>query len=244
MASGPYKQAVLKPRVPVWHAKVDPGVRISRGEAIRKKLEAIYKSSATDKPICMRCDGIGHKARECKNGLLCFACNQLGHRAIHYKNVRTLSPRTSPDKSTLHALHTVHLPPTAPPSSYRVLSSKPDLKASAEMAQYKTPIFTFARSATSIALENDFVKSFILDDIAGWGPERVERELKKFRPRYQWVVTVFDEFKYMIKAPTVEWMEEHVGEGTITLDGTVFPTVMWHPGFGEGMKLASAWVRV
>lgn len=86
--------------------------------------------------------------------------------------------------------------------------------------------------------------SLVLDDIAGWGPERIERVLRKYFDGHNWVAVVFDEYKYLIKAPNRPWLESIAARGFLRLENVKFPVMAWESGFGEGRPLQSVWVRI
>lgn len=67
-------------------------------------------------------------------------------------------------------------------------------------SQRRTPIVTLTPSAEADLIEQEFRLSFLLDDIAGWGPEKVERVLRRRfrRDDHRWIATVYAEFQYLI----------------------------------------------
>lgn len=105
------------------------------------------------------------------------------------------------------------------------------------------PIQIFNSTADSALIERDLNQSFILDDVAAWGPGRIEQLLGQILDE-EWKVAVFDEWKYLIKAPTKEWQLSATRRGTIRMGGVQFPIIPWEPRFSEGKKLTSLWVRI
>lgn len=60
----------------------------------------------------------------------------------------------------------------------------------------------------------------------------------------QWKVTIFDEGKYLVQAPTLAWQQSLTRSGILRLDGVKFPVVPWEPKFSEGKRLTSLWVKI
>lgn len=109
---------------------------------------------------------------------------------------------------------------------------------------FRTPITTLVATNRSIAVEAELMMNFVLDDIAAWGPEKVESILRKYFDQHNWVAVVFDEWKYLIKAPNREWLESILARGYLRLENVQFPVVAWDRSFGEGRPLQSVWVRI
>lgn len=86
--------------------------------------------------------------------------------------------------------------------------------------------------------------SFLLDDIAGWGPEKVERVLRYSFPPYLWRVAVFDEFIYVIQTPSEDWLLAATRKRWLKMEDIQFPIVRWEANFNAGRRLTSLWVRL
>lgn len=67
---------------------------------------------------------------------------------------------------------------------------------------YLASITQLVATPRSVAIEDNLLQSFVLDDIAAWGPLRVEQALKKLHD-YPWFVTIFDEFFQIFDQGTV-----------------------------------------
>lgn len=72
--------------------------------------------------------------------------------------------------------------------------------------QIHPPVLMFNSTPESELIEQEFQLNFLLDDIAAWGPEKVERVLRFTYPPFKWRVAVFDEFVNVIQCPTEEWL--------------------------------------
>lgn len=57
-------------------------------------------------------------------------------------------------------------------------------------------------------------------------------------------MSVFDEFKYLIKAPSKLWLDSLATKGYLYLESVKFLIVAWEREFGEGLPLDVIWVRV
>ncbi|KAF3338585.1 hypothetical protein FCM35_KLT17422 [Carex littledalei] len=114
----------------------------------------------------------------------------------------------------------------------------------APITPFRAPIHIFTPSPAAEAQARDFQQSFILDDIVGWGPEQIEQALFRLFDQYQWKVAVFDEFRYIIKAPSVAWKNSTTRRGSILIDGVQFPVVPWDPSLNAGKRLTSLWLRI
>ena len=109
----------------------------------------------------------------------------------------------------------------------------------------RAPIHIFTPSAASEAQEREFQQSFILDDVVGWGPERMEDALfAHFGDQFPWRVAVFDEFRYLIKAPSMQWKNSVTRRGHLLMEGNQFPVISWDPVFNSGKRLVSMWLRI
>lgn len=112
------------------------------------------------------------------------------------------------------------------------------------MAGIRNPIVLFNATVDSAARLAEFERSFIMSDIAKWGPDKVEHTLSRTFQNLTWKVTIFDEEKYLIQAPTKDWAQSMTRSGTMHLDGVKFPIVLWEPKFSEGKKLTSLLVKI
>lgn len=61
---------------------------------------------------------------------------------------------------------------------------------------------------------------------------------------FNWIVVVFDDFKYLIKSPNKEWLEALTARGFLHLEAAKFPVIAWEREFLESMPLEVIWVRV
>ncbi|KAF3325449.1 Cellular nucleic acid-binding protein [Carex littledalei] len=111
-------------------------------------------------------------------------------------------------------------------------------------SKLRVPIPIFTPSAASEAQEREFAQSFILDDVAGWGPEQIEQAFYRLFDNFEWRVAVFAEFRYIIKAPSMAWKNSTVRRGSIFIDGIQFPVVAWDPSLNAGKRLTSLWLRI
>lgn len=84
----------------------------------------------------------------------------------------------------------------------------------------------------------------LLDDIAAWGPEKVERIRRSSYPPFLWRVAVFDEFVYVIQCPSEEWLISATRRRWLRMEDVQFPIVRWDASFDAGRRLTSAWVRL
>lgn len=106
------------------------------------------------------------------------------------------------------------------------------------------PILMLNSTPESEAILRELQMSFLLDDIAGWGPEKVERVLRYSFPPFLWVVRVYDEFTYLIQAPSDDWLIAATRRRWLRVEEAQFPILRWDPSFNAGNHLHSVWVRV
>lgn len=140
----------------------------SKSEVIQRTLRDLRNRSTRTNPICLRCGSSGHMARDCRNGQLCFICNKIGHKSQVCSATASYFPPTPPPK------------PFVNPQSDKSRVVKPQRKRFATMAApLHTLIITLTPTRESEMIEKEFAQSFILDDIGGWGPVRIERTLAK-----------------------------------------------------------------
>lgn len=231
-----FKTVVLKPPDPpldvVRQALPQPVSTESRASLIRRRFEALRARSTTANPICYRCGARGHIAVKCRNSRLCLVCNRHGHQSN-----RCSDGSNAPSPSSIS-------PPTIPVPTPITVSPPTKREVSAPMAGIRNPILLFNSTPESEQLLQNFQKSFILSDVAGWGVDQVERTINRVFTNLTWRVTIFDDQKYLIQAPTVEWKESMTRRGIIRLDGVKFPVVAWEPRYSEGKKLTSLWVKI
>lgn len=187
----------------------------TRAQIIKRKVAELKSRSTLKKSWCLKCGCPGHFIRDCRNAQLCFLCNGFGHKAyhckaesnpsaIHKQTLRhTANPRSIPHPSLTRRFQPTSTTRTTPPS---------------QMA-YRAPIVAFEESPMSRAVEERLLKSFVLDDIAAWGPEKIERQLQAEFPHanHRWIASVFDDYKYLIQAPHAEWLESMASIGFIRL---------------------------
>lgn len=102
----------------------------------------------------------------------------------------------------------------------------------------------FNSTPESEAINNELQLSLLLDDIAAWGPEKVERVLRDSYPPFQWRVAVFDEFVYVIQTPSEEWLLAATRRRWLRMEDIQFPILRWDPSFNAGRRLTSIWVRI
>lgn len=102
----------------------------------------------------------------------------------------------------------------------------------------------FNSTPESEAIDRELQLSFLIDDIAGWGPEKVERVLRFCYPPFLWVVQVFDEFVYLVQAPSDDWVASATRKKWLRLEDIQFPILKWDPSFDAGNRLHSVWIRI
>lgn len=222
-----FKQAVLQPRDLIQPQPRPVRRNESRAAVITRRFNSMRHRSTAKDPICYKCGSRGHFALGCRNAQLCLLCNKHGHKSHECSvdsNHGDLSSTLKSDK-----------PP--PPTHF------PDL-ANSTMASPRYPISIFNPTPESEKLLSDFHKSFILSDVANWGPDKVNSTIHRTFDKLPWSLTIFDEKKYLIQAPTKEWQQSMTRKGLLRLDGVKFPVVAWEPKFSEGKKLTSLWVKV
>ncbi|KAF3321904.1 Gag-Pol polyprotein [Carex littledalei] len=246
----------IAPRV--WQAKNKLIPIKSRGRLIKRKIEKIRSRSTAQHSICVRCGDTGHRAAECRNAQLCFACNKFGHKATVCRTPTAIVPFTPPKAEAPGASQPESFPlcntsssptssqPDAPDPIAPPLPMAPSRRAGHPPAHRgsirRWHIFT--PSAASEAQEREFTQSFILDDIVGWGPEQIEQAFFRLFDYFEWRVAVFDEFRYIIKAPSMAWKNSTVRRGSILIDGIQFPVVAWDPSLNAGKRLTSLWLCI
>lgn len=232
----------------------------SRSQIVQQKLAELKARSTITKPWCLKCGCPGHLIKNCRNAQRCFLCNGFGHKAFHCnKTLRVPPPQKIPNPRSGDK------PKVAPVRRPQPTGSLPNLRSSAKpkfvplrprrtsqpsspsspMA-FRPPIVEFEATPRSQAVEARLLKSFVLDDIAAWGPEKIERQLQATFPHenHVWIAALFDDFKYLIQAPTTAWLESMASIGFLRLDRIRFPIVAWERDFHEGMNLDQIWVRV
>ncbi|KAF3325408.1 hypothetical protein FCM35_KLT10479 [Carex littledalei] len=260
-----YTEIVQQPVNPtIWRAKSENIPIESKARLIRCKVEEIRSKSTQSNPMCLCCGSAGHLAKVCRNAQLCFVCNKFGHRSIVCRASTSIFPFTpiaKPKPPEIDRVSSPSLPsnldptvadPPAPdsPILLKQESTMTQLRTSsnnhsraqaisvarASTTTFRAPIQIFTPSPSVEAAEKDFKQSFILDDVAGWGPEQVERVLHRLFDQYKWRVAVFDEFRYLIKAPSMAWKQATAKRGSLTLDGIQFPVIGWDPSLNEATR--------
>ncbi|KAF3328209.1 Zinc finger protein GIS2 [Carex littledalei] len=216
--TGPsYKEIVSRPQA--WRPKSQFQIKVpyeSKSEMINRTIRALRARSTPTNPICFRCGSAGHLAQTCRNGRLCFICNKIGHTSRVCSATASFFPPTPPQK---------------PPENPRVrrLALKPQRTRSATMAvPLQSPIVTLLPTRESEQIEKEFAQSFILDDIGGWGPTRIEKSLaQKFKHarNHRWIATIYTEWQYLIKAPSTAWLNSVAARGVLTLENIEFPVL-------------------
>lgn len=104
----------------------------------------------------------------------------------------------------------------------------------------------FFSNPDSEALEQHFRQSFFLDDPHGWGADKIEGILRSHHHlcQFEWKVRIFEDTRYLIEAPNARWLDQTLENGFLRLENKDFPVSIWDPGFIEGLKLISVWIKV
>ncbi|KAF3339267.1 Gag polyprotein [Carex littledalei] len=192
---------------------------ITRGALVRTTIEKLRASSSPSSPVCFKCADKGHTAVECRNLALCFLCNKFGHRSTSCRSVTTNppSPRRAPVRASSFLLPSSSQPPLLPLPSVHTLQTKPMTSAS-----MKAPIRTLYCTEASDLEEQAFQRSFFLTDTQGWGAFKIETALSKLVKHFQWVASRFDEHRYLIEAPSPQWLNATLSRGHVLLDNVHF----------------------
>ena len=95
----------------------------------------------------------------------------------------------------------------------------------------------FHATPDSDLINRELQLSFLLDDIAAWGPEKVERVLRYSFPPFLWRVAVFDEFVYVIQTPSEDWLAAATRKKWLRMEDVQFPIVRWDASFNAGRRL-------
>ncbi|KAF3336535.1 hypothetical protein FCM35_KLT19121 [Carex littledalei] len=238
-----YKEIAIQP-LKAWQIKSIPGPlhtalpqTESKSLLIHRRFHDLLTRSTRSQPICLKYGDSDHLARFCRNATLCFICNKFGHKARACTAVTLAFPPTPPLKLRKPRSIAVR----------REAFQSRRLRPTASMVTpLRTPIVTLTPTAESEFIEQQFQLSFILDDIAGWGPEKVEQVMQRRfrRADHRWIATVYEEFQYLIQAPTKVWLDSVASRGFLVLDGVEFPVLAWEPAFEEGLDLIPIWVRL
>ncbi|KAF3321595.1 Cellular nucleic acid-binding protein [Carex littledalei] len=243
--AGPYsyKDITLKPGA-AWQVKATPGQQQiplpqpeTKSHLIHRKFQEILTRSTRSNPICLKCGSSGHIASGCRNATLCFICNKFGHKARECTAITVSFPPTPPLKLRK---------PRSITERREAFQSRRLRPTASMVTPLRTPIVTLTPTAESELIEQQFQLSFVLDDIAGWGPEKVEQVMQRRfrRADHRWIATVYEEFQYLIQAPTKVWLDSVASRGFLVLDGVEFPVLAWEPAFEEGLDLIPVWVRL
>lgn len=180
----------------------------TRSMLIRRRFGEMKQRSTTKNPICYRCGSPGHFATACRNAQKCLVCKGHGHNS----SICTAQPFRLPHspKPPLQSPPLVITPPGA-------------------MAERSYPIGVFNATMESEARLAEFSRSFILSDVAQWGADRVEQTIRSVFSNIPWQVSLFDDFKYLVQAPTLDWAQSLTRNGVLRLDGVKFPVILWDP---------------
>lgn len=108
----------------------------------------------------------------------------------------------------------------------------------------KALIRTLYETPASEAQDQQFRRSFFLDDAHGWGRARIETALHKLMRHHNWLARRWDESRYMIESPSPTWLDDTLNRGTIRLDNVIFKVSPWDPCFSEGLRMIPCWVRI
>lgn len=160
-----------------------------------------------------------------------------------YNGPVTSDARTRPPNTMLQTLpdrpvqRRVPVPPPKPPTPSETVPEMP-----LPPRNIQPPVLMFHSSPESDQIDREFQLSFLLDDIAGWGPEKVEKALRFAFPPLLWKVAVFDEFIYIIQCPTEEWLTAAVKKKWLKMEDVQFPILRWDTSFNAGRRLTSAWI--
>lgn len=138
----------------------------------------------------------------------------------------------------------IHLPTVTHTSSPSLHIPQPQHDQSNPIMAFKPPITLLTANRRSVAVENDLMLHIVLDDIAAWGPEQIEKVLRRCFNQHNWVASVFDEYKYLIKGPNKGWVDSVSARGYLRLENVQFPVMAWDRNFGEGREMDEVWVRI
>lgn len=89
--------------------------------------------------------------------------------------------------------------------------------------------------------------SFLLSDVEHRGTERVTAALYKMsdpHSRHEWIVRIFDEYRYLIQAPSQFWLDYVLSKHTLRLENRDIPIQEWDPSYAQGMRMIPIWIRV
>lgn len=89
--------------------------------------------------------------------------------------------------------------------------------------------------------------SLLLSDVERWGPERVTAALYKMsgpQSQHEWVVRVFDDYRYLILAPSQYWLDSVLPQHTLRLENRDIPIQEWDPSYAQGMRMIPIWIKV
>lgn len=247
-APGPYKQAVQQ-EAPANRFNTNRVTQPVRSETARLKMEELRRLSSPNTPWCFRCGLKGHLAPACRNTVVGFACNRLGHRS---SQCRAIWPANSPVHPLVPPSQPPLIsPPIAPPPTqintpllptppFLATSSNPSFPSTATPIQSNLAdrdpmpsnatlhpaIMTFHATAASENLEAAFKMSFLLTDVEKWGLEWITAALYSMsgsQSRHQWVVGVFDDYRYLILAPSQFLLDFVLPKHTLHLENRDIP---------------------
>lgn len=244
-----YTDAVRKPldkppsttRQPIrsyWRARGMSNLEeVTRRGIARSRIASLRAASSPQNPICFRCTEKGHLANDCRNAQVCFVCNKLGHRAPHCRAITNNppSPVKKPPRQVSNGDSVI-----PPPHRSPVNRNTSDTMSKA----MKAPIRTLYETPASEAQDQQFRRSFFLDDAPGWGRARIEAALRKLMRHHQWMACRWDEHRYLIESPSPTWLDDTLNRGSIRLDNVIFKVSPWDPCFSEGLRMIPCWVRI
>ncbi|KAF3324519.1 hypothetical protein FCM35_KLT10676 [Carex littledalei] len=133
---------------------------------IRRRFGEMKHRSTTVNHVCYRCGSPEHLATDCRNSQKCLVCKEHGQQS-HICTSKAFRLPPNPHKSR---------PSTAPPLTTDHRSS------SITMAGIRNLILLFNTTMESEARLGEFSRSFILSDVAKWGPDRIDRRSVTFFP--------------------------------------------------------------
>lgn len=83
-------------------------------------------------------------------------------------------------------------------------------------------IHTLCSTEASDLEEHAFHRSFFLTDHLGWGPMKIEQALRELVSYCPWFASKFDDNRFLIEAPTPQWLDSTLTRGHVLLDNIQF----------------------
>ncbi|KAF3325448.1 Zinc finger CCHC domain-containing protein 3 [Carex littledalei] len=186
--------------------------------------------------VCFACNRLGHRSSQCTairpelapaHPPKTFA----PHSAVSFPPL-TATPTShqqqpllpTPPQSPLPTTHTSL--PSYTPSFEQFQSAHTDRVEMPTGTALRPAIHTFHATAASENLEAAFKMSFLLTDVERWGPERITAALYRMsdpQSRHQWIVRVFDDFRYLILASSQFWLDSVLPKRTLRLENRDIP---------------------